>query len=176
MDANPSFELRPLSNGDGVGHLKLGDEAFTPLKRYLKKDAKAHQAASLARTYAFFKDGSDKVCAYMTIICGEIEVSIEHDEGVDYPYTRYPAIKIARLAVDNRIQKAGLGRRLFELGLAITREIICPNVGCRFMVVDSKQQSIKFYEKCGFTMIDTPENKAREHPVMFIDLHKTADA
>ena len=47
-----------------------------------------------------------------------------------------------------------------------------PHVGCRFLTVDSKQQSIKFYEKRGFRLLDTEHNKQQENPVMFIDLAK----
>jgi hypothetical protein len=39
-------------------------------------------------------------------------------------------------------------------------------------MVDSKRNSVKFYERCGFTMLDTPENKERNEPVMYVDLSK----
>ncbi len=154
--------------------MSLGDAVFTPLKTYLRKDATPHQAASLARTYAAVEDGTDRVSAYITVICGEIEVQANHDgEHLEYPYARYPAVKIARLAVDRRLRGNDLGTRLVDLALGITKEVICPSVGCRFLVVDAKEPSIEFYEKYGFTMIDTPENRGSEAPVMFIDLHRT---
>jgi hypothetical protein len=53
---------------------------------------------------------------------------------------------------------------------------LCPAVGCRFVIVDSKKSSVGFYEKQGFTLIDTKENRGRSEPVMFIDLHKAAKA
>jgi hypothetical protein len=40
------------------------------------------------------------------------------------------------------------------------------------MMVDSKKPSVDFYRKCGFTILDTADNRDREAPVMFIDLSK----
>lgn len=92
---------------------------------------------------------------------------------MDYNYDHYPAIKIARLAVDRRYARIGIGKTLVELGLAIVVEEICPRVGCRFVVVDAKRESVSFYErKCGFTALDTPANLSSERPVMFLDVHK----
>jgi predicted N-acetyltransferase YhbS len=156
-----------------VTALSLGDPAFTPLKTYLTKHAKAHQRASLARTYVAV-DGLGRIKAYITIICGEIEVQVDHEgEDVRYDYTKYPAVKIARLAVDKRVRGNRLGEALVDLAIGVTRDIVCPHVGCRFIVVDSKQQSVAFYGKCGFTLLATPDNRDREEPIMFIDLHKT---
>ncbi|QGU20879.1 GNAT family N-acetyltransferase [Mesorhizobium huakuii 7653R] len=151
-NAERKFQIRALNDKDGVTSLSLGDATFTPLKTFLRKDAKSHQVASLARTYVAVEDGTERVSAYITVICGEIEVQANHDgEDLQYPYPRYPAVKIARLAVDRRLQGGGIGRQLVDLALGITREIISPNVGCRFLVVDAKQPSIKFYERYGFT-------------------------
>lgn len=48
---------------------------------------------------------------------------------------------------------------------------IIPNVGCRFLIVDSKRESIKFYEKLGYTLVNSKENREADNPMMFIDLH-----
>lgn len=49
-----------------------------------------------------------------------------------------------------------------------------PHVGCMFVVLDAKQQSMKFYEKHGFRKVDTAENSRLEHPVMFVDIGRLA--
>ena len=153
--------------------LSLGDSVYTPLKTYLTKHAKAHQRASLARSYVAV-DELARIKAYITIICGEIEVQVDHEgEDVRYDYMKYPAVKIARLAVDRRVRGNKLGEALVDLAIAVTRDIVCPYVGCRFIVVDSKQQSVEFYRKCGFPLLVTPENRDREEPIMFIDLYRT---
>lgn len=175
-DVEVSFEVRKLRREDNVAKLSLGHENFAPLKSFLRKDAKAFERDSLARTYAAFIEGAGEVIAYVTIICGEIviedEKQLEHPEDVNFRYSHYPALKIARLATDRRFRGYGLGQSLVELSLGIAHEFICPNVGCRFIVVDAKKESVGFYEKCGFTIIDTEANLQREEPVMFIDLHR----
>jgi predicted GNAT family N-acyltransferase len=90
----------------------------------------------------------------------------------EFRFGEFPAVKIARLAVDQTVRKQYLGKKLVDWALAITKSYVMPNVGCRFMTVDSKRESIEFYEKCGFTMLNTAHNKAEPHPLMYIDLGK----
>lgn len=115
---------------------------------------------------------------YITLVCGEVVTDDGDDcliEGVDYRYRQYPAVKIARLAVDKSLQRrAGLGRHLVDIALGTARREVCPSVGCRFVMVESKKNAVKFYERCGFTMLDTAANKERDEPVMFVDLSKAA--
>lgn len=61
---------------------------------------------------------------------------------------------------------------MVDFAVGTAKDVICPAVGCRFVVVDAKKQSIGFYEKCGFTLLDTDDNRSRQSPVMFLDLHK----
>jgi hypothetical protein len=41
-------------------------------------------------------------------------------------------------------------------------------------MVDSKKPAVPFYERCGFTLLDTAANRSRDEPVMFVDLNKVA--
>lgn len=169
--------VKQIEPGDNLTGLSLGDAAFTPLKTFLQKHAQKYEAQSLSRTYGAFESDSNKVMGYITLVCGEV-VTDESDDrlvnepGLRYLYNHYPAVKIARLAVDRRISGSGLGRNLVELALGQSKRVVCPAVGCRFVVVDSKKQAVPFYEKCGFTFLDTTENRRRDEPVMFIDLNK----
>jgi GNAT superfamily N-acetyltransferase len=175
-DNATEIEVKQLEPGDKVTGLSLGDAAFTALKTFFQKHAKSYEAQSLARTYvAYDRNGSSRPVAFITIVCSEVETTAEHSllgEDVPFQYRGYPAVKLARLAVDTRYRKSGVGRALVDIALGVVKTSVCPSVGCRFMVVDSKRQSVNFYEKCGFTMLDTDENRRRDEPVMFIDLHK----
>jgi GNAT superfamily N-acetyltransferase len=167
--------IRLIEQGDRLSGLSLGDAALTPLKTFLQKHALEFEKQSLARTYAAFQVQPQKVLGYITLVCGEV-VTNDGDqcliEGVDYRYKQYPAVKIARLAVTKAVQKSGLGRQLVDLALGIAKGEVCPSVGCRFVMVDSKKDAVKFYERCGFTLLDTPANRNRPEPVMFVDLSK----
>ncbi|WP_439521822.1 GNAT family N-acetyltransferase [Marivita sp.] len=165
-----SFDLRLLEPGDSFAGFSLGDAQFQPLKTFLKRDAKKFSEQLLAKTYVFAIE--NKVVAYVTLVCGEI--ASERDDiadldGAEFHYDHYPAMKIARLAVSKQYRKYGLGRSLVDFSLGRTLEI-AEIAGCRFVVVDAKQPSIKFYEKRGFRLLDTPENTERAEPLMFVDL------
>lgn len=171
------FGLRPLDPTDNFSTIKSGDAKYSPLKTFVRRNAKKYEEQNLARTYVIHEDDSQKIVAYVTLVCSEV-VSGEDivvADGLHFPYDTYPAVKIARLLVDARYRgtpSKGLGRKLVNFAQGLAREEVCPAVGCRFVVVESKQDSIGFYEKCGFTLIDTPENRGRQEPVMYLDLHK----
>lgn len=95
----------------------------------------------------------------------------EISEG--YRYRDYPGIKLARLAVDHRYQKQGLGSKLvdFLLGMAIKK--VQPSAGCRLMFVDSKPNSVSFHERLGFSAALPLRTKPRRETItMWLDLMK----
>lgn len=115
----------------------------------------------------------------MTLVAGEVAIENGDDglvnddaEDVSYPYLQYPAVKVARLAVDRRSQGLSIGTDFVALAIAITLEDVASVVGCRFLMLDAKTASVGFYERAGFTLLDTPANRARDEKVMFIDVHK----
>lgn len=159
--------------------MKSGDDRFAPLKQFARQKAKAYEAANLARTYVLIDVGSSRIAAFITLVCSEVvsKEQLVNGDGVVFPHDHYPAVKIARLLVDERYRGdngRGFGRYLVDFALGIARNEICPAVGCRFVVVDSKRESEKFYERCGFTLVDTAANRKLPEPVMYIDLHKAA--
>jgi GNAT superfamily N-acetyltransferase len=170
------FEIRQIEPGDSFTGLSLGDEKLVALKIFLRKHARPYHEQGLARTYgAFLADKPGKLVAYITLVCGQIETEnkLKFGPGITYAYDHSPAIKIARLAVDHRLQRGGVGQALVDFSLGVVKSYICPWVGCRFVVVDSKHDAISFYEKkCGFTLLDTDENKKLESPILFLDLYK----
>lgn len=176
MAADKDLWLRALQPADSFGGLQIGDAEFIPLKTFARKDAKRYEAENLARTYVIADIPNRRIAAYLTLVCSEVQTD-DASVGADdlhYPYDTYPAVKIARLLVDTRYRgnPARLGTVLVELAQGIAREEVCPAVGCRFVVVESKRSSVGFYTKCGFTTLDTEANRTRATPVMFVDLHK----
>lgn len=176
-DGGLSVAIKQIEAGDRLAGLSLGDAAFVPLKTFLQKHAQNYESQSLARTYAAFRSDNGKVAGYITLVCGEVvtddgDEALVQEPGLKYLYNHYPAVKIARLAVHKDLSGFGLGRALVNLALGQAKRVVCPAVGCRFVVVDSKKQAVKFYEKCGFTLLDTADNRARAEPVMFLDLNK----
>ena len=129
-----------------------------------------YHAENLAKTYVYVDENGDpprKVLAYISILVGEVNNA---DAAVpdlpDNSFT-YPSVKIARLAVDLSIQPSGLGGNLVDYSLAVIKRHITPHVGCRFVVVDANRPAVDFYRKHGFVLVDTEENRKRDHPLMF---------
>lgn len=179
--ADEEILIKQIEPGDRLTGLKLGDAIYAPLKTFLQRHAQEYERQSLARTYAAFGATSGRVSGYITLVCGEVVTGdsdgpLVEDEGLKYLYHQYPAVKIARLAVDTRVRQKALGRALVQLALGVAADTICPAVGCRFVMVDSKKPAVPFYEKCGFTLLDTEANRNRAEPVMFVDLKKTRPA
>lgn len=171
------FRLRPLQPGDSFTSLRSGGEAFAPLKSFARQKARKYETQNLARTYVLCDVEADRIAAYITLVCSEVKSRepLLAGQDVDYTYEHYPAVKIARLLVDERYRgenHRGLGKSLVEFAIGIARNEICPAIGCRFVTVDSKQQAVAFYEKRGFTVLDTAANRTSETPVLFLDLHK----
>lgn len=140
------IEIRKIRPGDRLTGLRLGDEKFTPLKTFLQRHASSYERQSLSRTYAAFNLAeNDRIAGYIAAVCGEVVISdgdaaLVADEGLHYLYHQYPAVKIARLAVDQRARGRGIGEGLVNICLGIASELVAPNVGCRFVMVDSKKK------------------------------------
>lgn len=169
-----SYELRLLDEGDSCGALKLGEPELTPLKIFLKRHAKRFHRTNLARTFVVVESGKTTVIAYVTLLCTQIRVAqLNGGAGEDeFPYDDYPALRLARLAVDARHQKVGLGGRIVDFVMSLAKDQIMPNAGCRFLILDAKPGSVTFYEKKGFSKIgDVPDGNA-PHALMFVDLHR----
>jgi len=159
------------------------DVNLRPLKSFIQKNALDFQTHNVAVTYAAIvpPDPNDpqarkRVIAYVTLTCSEIDLDgaypLEDCEAANR-YKSISALKVARLATHCGYAGHNIGKTLMEFAIALAVHQIAQFVGCRFLVTDSKANSVAFYQnKLGFTLLDTEENRNREHPVMFLDLNK----
>jgi GNAT superfamily N-acetyltransferase len=138
------------------------------LNDFLKSDAKKSQADLISRTYLCLWKKS--ILGYLTLVTDTIEVKlIEKDDGVDgYPYPRYPSIKIARLAVEEKFEGCGIGRFLLFWATGKVYQL-SKEVGCRYITLDSKRESFGFYEKFGFRVI--MKYASRDFPPMYLNMY-----
>ncbi len=140
----------------------------TELNNFLKNDALETQGDIVNKTYLCFWQNS--IVGYITFTTDTLEVrAVEASDGVDgYPHHKYPCMRIARLAVDRGFERKGIGRflLLFAIGTAID---ISNRVGCRYITVDSKPESINFYEKHGFKLIE--RYRDCDFPKMYLNMY-----
>ncbi len=175
------FVIRKIEPDDSVTGFSLGAEELQPLKSFLQNQAKEHHKCNLTKTYVVIDSqdandsGAPRVWGYISMLCSYVELGDEEHPGEveNYLYGEFPAIKIARLAIDQRVQNKGLGKALVNLCIAISKENIMPNIGCRFIVVDSKQRAVRFYQESGFKIMATEETQSLDTVIMYLDLVNT---
>lgn len=139
------------------------------LNDFLKNDSFRDQKNLITKTYLSLSN--EVIIGYFSMLADTIEVqAIDEDDGVaGYPYKKYPCIKIARLAVDERFERKGFGRFsvLAAIGLAIS---VTEVIGCRYLTVDSKPESVSFYKKLGFKIVE--KYRSSDYPKMYLDMYQ----
>jgi predicted GNAT family N-acyltransferase len=166
--------IRAICDGDSVDWLRL-DREDRPLGKFFRDECRENHRAMAATTFVLSEHKRkipSRLWGYITLICSEVRIA--NGQVGQYPEAALkhaiPSVKIARLAVDNRIRGRGWGESLVNLALASTVEQVALVAGCRLVIVDAKRQSVEFYKRCNFVMLDTPENRNQDHPLMFFDL------
>ena len=159
------LQIVPLTERD---RLPSFNSISAELNEFLINDALEDQENMISKTYLSI--WKENLVGFVTLLTDTIGVQLIHEsEGVDgYQYTKYPAIKIGRIAVDKNNERMGVGR--FLLLAAIGKSIsISKEIGCRYITVDSKRNSIGFYKKHNFKEIEGYGNS--DFPKMYLNMY-----
>lgn len=138
------------------------------LVEYLQRYALRHMKTDLlART--FVAVDSERIAGYFTLATASVErSSVSNVETLEsLPRFPIPAILLARLAVDERVQGQGLGAHLLEEALGMTLQLAKAGpVGFRLFITDAiDEQAVGFYGRYGFRRLGD------DHPCrMVLDL------
>lgn len=127
------------------GNQKLND--------YLLYYAKQNDKKGIGKTLVYFDQ--NKIKGYVTLSSAQIEIeelTIENKKHL--PKYPIPVIRIARLAVDKKCQSQNIGTSLLKEAL---KRILSASsfIGVYGIIVDSKDEAVKFYEKFGFKKLLT---------------------
>jgi GNAT superfamily N-acetyltransferase len=169
------IEIKPLGRPDvhQVSKFKMDDPSDHSLQQFIRRDAFKSGQANLTQTYVAQRVGEIRIVGSISLMCAEVQLeltySITDKLGADR-YETQPAVRIARLGIESSCQREGVGSRLVELAIGIAQTGIQPIVGCRFVILDAKQKSVTFYQRHGFRLLDTSENRNSHTPIMFLDL------
>ncbi len=92
----------------------------------------------------------------MTASAGILLVDLPADESKRLPrYPTVPAIRVGRLAVDQRFQGRGLGAAM--LADAVTRALRADAAAFAFLVDAKNDRAVAFYQRYGFrTLVSQP--------------------
>jgi len=135
------------------------------LNDFLKNDALADQNNLITRTSLCF--WKDELTGFVAMVADTIEAKAVIDGIERYKYSKYPVIKIARLAVASRFERRGIGTYLVKMVMGQSLSI-CHSIGCRYILVDSKDESTGFYEKYGFKIAE--KNKKKDFTPMYLNM------
>lgn len=128
------------------------DCGTSALNNYLQKQASQDQRRGVSNVYVLVDDSDpQRILAYYTLSAAQIECTdLQVADRTGLPRYPVPAIRMGRLAVDQREQGNGLGKHI--IGCAVDRCLKAKNdVAVRVLVVDAKDdEAISFYEKYGF--------------------------
>ena len=135
------------------------------LNDFLKNDALNDQNNLISRTSLCF--WKNELVGFFTLIADTIEAKAVIDGLEHYDYRKYPGVKIARLAVDSRFERIGIGTYLLLAAIGKTLSV-CDSIGCRYILVDSKRNSIGFYQLNEFKLVEKYKN--REFVPMYLNM------
>ncbi len=149
-------------------NLDLFESADSELTEFLKEDALFSQNERLSATKLVC--WNSKVVGFFTLVndCLQAERIDGKDGHADFPYSKYPALKIARLSTPKAFEKRGIGRHMLDEIMAISI-LLSEQSGCRLITVDSKKDSTSFYEKYDFKVA---KGKSDDTVPMYIDFHR----
>jgi GNAT superfamily N-acetyltransferase len=170
--------VRAIRPDDNVKSLSIHND-YAPLRIFIRRRACQYEACGVARTHVVVArehaECAGRLWGYVTLSATEVITVDAYKPAAEWPEKWHiPAIKLARMAVDEELQGQGVGSYLVDWAIALVNDHVARHIGCRLIVVDAKKNAVGFYEKRGFTLLDTEANKARENPVMFLLLRNLA--
>jgi GNAT superfamily N-acetyltransferase len=151
--ANVDFDKisnRKLESADDLSGFKCDLDDRLGCDDFIHKEdeAKLYQKERHGITYLFFYEGA--VVGYVTLAMSSIPAKRMDKRFRDSIRLKfYPSLLIGRLAVENNWRRKGIGKYLSDwcLGVAI---VFSEKVGCRYVIVETDESNISFYESCDF--------------------------
>lgn len=128
------------------------------LTDWLRSYASQYEKKGLARTYVATRPGQASVLGYYAITNHHVvydQLSPDHAKGL--PQISVPVVLLGRLAVDQGVQRVGLGSNLLIDALRRTL-FLADIIGIRAVEVDAiDDRARRFYLSFGFTpLLDNP--------------------
>ncbi len=143
------------------------------LETHIKQYAYSHQKEGLFQTYFFTQD--DKYLGYVSVAISSIDrEKIQKDEIAIPTSINYeiPALKITRLCIFDEYLKQNVGTVLISF-IEILAVTLQSTIGCRAVIVDSKEEAVDFYKKFDFVEIAPQDDD--DTVFMVYDLLKPKD-
>ena len=168
MSAVP-VQIRHLRPADDRTGFRSGN---IELDRFFQRFAGQNQFRHHIGT-TYIAVGGSQILGFATV--APAQVLPEHlagGGGRGLPRYPVPALRLARLAVDQRAQGRGIGAELIKFVFVLARRLAA-DFGCVGVLVDAKAEAVGFYRRYGFDEIVVVQGAAADRPQpisMFLEL------
>jgi GNAT superfamily N-acetyltransferase len=143
----PFDEVKRISDGLDCSGFDCGNPEFND---FIRNDALTDQRNGYSITYAGMIGGA--LAAFVTLIAAAYRTEDFRAAGRDgYHYRDIPAVKIARMATDRKVQRNGCGRALVDYSFKVALEVK-KNIGCRLLITDALPERVDWYVHRGFDL------------------------
>ncbi|HEX4136915.1 MAG TPA: GNAT family N-acetyltransferase [Bryobacteraceae bacterium] len=144
------FRPEPLGKQHERSLFRCGEDAPD---RYFQTQVTQDIRRHIANCFVAVESATSNVAAHYTISAASIPlVDLRPDETKRLPrYPTVPAVRIARLAVDQRFQGRGLGAAL--LADAAARALKADAAAFTLLVDAKNDQAVAFYQRFGFRIL-----------------------
>lgn len=170
--SSSSLSVRRLQPTDDRSEFRSGD---IELDRFFAGYAGQNQFRHHLGTTYVAVDAADSIVGYATVTVGELAPALVAGVGARksrLPKYPVPVLRLARLAVDERARKLGVGAQLMRSVFAIAVQL-ATEVGCVGVVVDAKAQAVPYYRRLGFVELDVVAGELGVRPapcMMFLEI------
>ncbi len=173
------FLIHKMEPDEMVLSFDCGD---ADLNDFILNAAPDYRKALLAVTYVLaHRESPDKVVGFCSLANDRVSLSdfestrefnrFRKRQG--FPQVKrlksYPAVKVCRLGVDGSMKSQGAGTML--LNFVKTYFTVDNKTGCRFITVDAYMDAIPFYEKNGFSTLNSDDEDSKYTRTMYFDLN-----
>jgi len=164
-----TVEVRRLEPDDDRSGFRSGNPA---LDRFFALYAGQNQFRHhIGTTYVAVDE--DHILGFATVAASELPAAaLPAALRKRLPRYPLPALRLARLAVDERARGSGVGTLLFRSVVGLAQHL-AETVGCVGLIVDSKPEAVAFYETLGFIRCDVLAGELGDRPEpvpMFFEL------
>ena len=116
---------------------------------FLKKEALVEQNKGLSTTHLLIDKDNNKLIGFISLCNDCLSLDIDEKNKMNMPYLTIPAVKIARLGIDNNYQGQSLGKFLIGYSTILISHIKKYS-GVTMVTLDCYKDKIAYYQKLGF--------------------------
>jgi predicted GNAT family N-acyltransferase len=153
-----SFKVLEVS--DDLSAFDCSKDDDMGLNEFIHKEGLQYQNEKLGVTSLFFYNG--KIVGFATLAMSQIEIKLA-PALLPFKVTikDYPALLIGRIAAHNEYRDRHIGKSICLWCIEKAKEM-SKEIGCKLVIVLTKERLVKFYQRVGFEIVEKSKNKERQ--------------